>query len=115
MVFGVITVLAGVSGTVSGSLLSMYLGRFTKKADAFVCSLGMLAATPALYLSITVVQYKQLYVAWVSPAGDFYQMIPVDVLSYCLEDMICPFPSSLCSLQSSFSASTGPLLQPCCW
>jgi len=63
--FGAITVIAGISGTVSGSELSKYLGKYTRKAEALVCSLGLLAGTPFLFFSLTVVQYKQIYVAWV--------------------------------------------------
>lgn len=63
--FGAVTVIAGILGTVSGSELAKFLGKYTRKADALVCSLGMMVATPFLFLALTVVQYQQIYVAWV--------------------------------------------------
>ena len=63
--FGAVTVIAGISGTVFGSELSKFLSRYTRKAEALVCSLGLLVGAPFLFFSLTVVQYKQIYVAWV--------------------------------------------------
>lgn len=64
LLFGGITVVAGISGTVAGSELSKQLGKYTRKAEAIVCATGMLLATPFLFLAIVVAQYRQLYVAW---------------------------------------------------
>ena len=66
MLFGGITVVAGISGTLAGSEISKQLGKFTRKSEAIVCAVGMLVATPFLFLAIVVAQYRQLYVAWVS-------------------------------------------------
>ena len=60
------TVTAGIFGTVIGSELAKFLNRYTRKAEAIVCSVSMLVATPFLYLSLTVVQYKILYVSYVT-------------------------------------------------
>lgn len=65
IIFGGITVAAGITGTVAGSELSKYLGKYTRKAEALVCSLGMMLSAPLLMVAITVVHYEQLYVSWV--------------------------------------------------
>ena len=57
---------AGICGTLSGSELSKALGKRTRKAEALVCSIGMLCGTPFLFLALVVAQYKNLYLAWVS-------------------------------------------------
>ena len=62
--------MAGISGTVSGSELSKFLGRRTRKAEAIVCAMGMLLGTPLLFLALSVPQFKHLYVAWVSVPSD---------------------------------------------
>ena len=66
LIFGGITVVAGICGTLSGSELSKALGKRTRKAEAIVCSIGMLMGTPFLFLALAVAQYKNLYLAWVS-------------------------------------------------
>ena len=68
LLFGGVTVLAGIFGTLSGSELSKFLGRYTRKAEAIVCTLGVAMGTPCLYLALTVVQYRIMPLAWVSPA-----------------------------------------------
>ena len=67
LLFGGVTVLAGIFGTLSGSELSKFLGRYTRKAEAIVCTLGVAVGTPCLYLALTVVQYRIMPLAWVSP------------------------------------------------
>ncbi len=65
LIFGAITVVAGISGTLFGSELSKKLGQYTRKAEAIVCSLGMMLGTPFLFLALTVPQYDNLYIGWV--------------------------------------------------
>ena len=65
MAFGGVTVAAGILGTLCGSELSKFLNRFTRKAEALVCSASLLTAVPFLFVSLTVVQYKVIYVSWV--------------------------------------------------
>lgn len=65
LLFGGITVLAGIFGTISGSELSKVLGRYTRKSDAIVCALGVSVGTPFLYVALTVVQYRIMPFAWV--------------------------------------------------
>ena len=97
---------AGISGTVTGSELSKYLGRYTRKSEALVCSLGMMVSAPLLMVAIAVVHYEQLYVAWVGVASLSARGL-----------LHCSVPSSrcLCSSPSSSSALTGPLCLPFCW
>lgn len=57
---------SGIAGTVCGSELSKLFSRYTRKAEAFVCSISLLGSIPFLYLSLTVVQYKVIYVSWVT-------------------------------------------------
>lgn len=65
LLFGGITVLAGIFGTLSGSELSKALGRYTRKSDAIVCAIGVTVGTPFLYIALTVVQYRIMPLAWV--------------------------------------------------
>ena len=58
--------MAGITGVLTGSELSKFLGRYTRKAEAIVCSMGMLIGTPFLFFALIVAQYKTLYVAMVS-------------------------------------------------
>ena len=97
---------AGISGTVTGSELSKFLGRYTRKAEALVCSLGMLISAPLLLAAITVVHYEQLYVAWVGV---------VSLAGWGLPSLLSASSRCLCSLQSSSSASTGPPCPPFYW
>lgn len=65
LMFGGVTVLAGIFGTLSGSELSKFLSRYTRKSDAIVCSLGVAVGTPCLFLALTVVQYRIMPLSWV--------------------------------------------------
>ena len=65
LLFGGVTVLAGIVGTISGSELSKFLGRYTRKADAIVCAIGVGFGTPFLYVALTVVQYRIMPLSWV--------------------------------------------------
>ncbi len=65
LVFGGITVVAGISGTLAGSELSKFLGRYTKKAEAYVCSLSLLVGTPLLFLALNILEIRLLPFAWV--------------------------------------------------
>ena len=60
------TVIAGILGTAAGSELSKFLGKYTCRAEAIVCSFSMLLAVPFLYLSLLVVQYKIVYISLIS-------------------------------------------------
>jgi len=64
--FGAVAVTAGIVGTLIGSELSKFLGRYTRKAEAIVCSMSMLLGTPFLFMALVVVQYKVIMVSWVS-------------------------------------------------
>ena len=63
--FGVITVIAGLVGTISGSELSKFLSRWTQQSDCIVCAIGLLVGTPFLYVALVIGVYN-LYAAWVS-------------------------------------------------
>lgn len=52
--FGAITIVTGVAGTISGAALAKYVGRFTTAADSLVCGVGLLLATPAVYMAIYI-------------------------------------------------------------
>ena len=56
----------GILGTFCGSELAKHLNRYTKKAEAIVCSGSLICALPFLYISLTVVQYQQVYLCWVT-------------------------------------------------
>ena len=66
LVFGAVTVVAGIVGTLSGSELAKFLGRYTRKSDAIVCALGVSLGTPCLFIALTVVQYRIMLLSWVS-------------------------------------------------
>ncbi len=55
---------AGIVGTVMGSELSKFLGQYTRKAEALVCSMAMLVGTPFLFMSLVVVQYQIIGISW---------------------------------------------------
>lgn len=57
---------AGFAGTVCGSELSKFFNKYTHKAEAIVCSMSVILAIPVLYISLTVVQYKIIYLSWVT-------------------------------------------------
>eukprot|EP00731_Ephydatia_muelleri_P022504 Em0015g87a len=63
LIFGGITVLAGLMGTVFGSGMSKFLSRWTRKSDALVCSVSMLLGGPFLFLALLLARYE-LYAAW---------------------------------------------------
>lgn len=65
LLFGGVTVVAGIFGTLSGSELSRFLSRYTRKSDAIVCTLGVAMGTPCLYLALTTIQYRIMPIAWV--------------------------------------------------
>lgn len=96
IIFGGITVAAGITGTVAGSELSKYLGKYTRKAEALVCSLGMMLSAPLLMVAITVVHYEQLYVSWVGAAS-----LSARGLLHCSAppSLLCASFTALCLLQ----------------
>ena len=49
LVFGIITILAGVLGVVSGSLMGQKLRVRFPTADAVICGIGMLCSAPLFY------------------------------------------------------------------
>lgn len=49
LIFGVMTILAGVLGVLSGSLLAQKLRLRYPTADAFICGLGLLCSAPLFY------------------------------------------------------------------
>ena len=65
MLFGGVTVVAGIAGTIGGSELSKLLGRWTRKSEALVCSISLFCSIPFLFLALTVVQYKVITVSWI--------------------------------------------------
>ena len=89
LVFGVVTFVAGITGTVCGSELSKLLGHWTLKAEAYVCSISMLLATPFLYAAITTAS-ESLYPAWV-----MLSLTHSFLFSYC-GLQICVFMSVFC-------------------
>lgn len=64
--FGAVAVVAGIVGTLMGSEMAKFLGRYTRKAEAIVCALSMIMGTPFLFISLVVVQYRVIYVSWVA-------------------------------------------------
>lgn len=62
-IFGVIAMITGVMGTLSGSQLSHWYSRRNQAADAHVCALGLLLATPCVYASIYLApkMYKETW------------------------------------------------------
>ncbi len=63
--FGGITVLAGIFGTIAGSELSKLISRKTEQADCIVCAIGLLGCSPFLFLALTLGNYN-MYISWVS-------------------------------------------------
>ena len=51
-IFGIITVIAGITGVALGSFLSQKLRTRSVKSDPLICGVGMLMAAPFLYFSI---------------------------------------------------------------
>ena len=80
LMFGGVTVVAGIVGTLSGSELSRFLGRYTRKADAIVCALGVTLGTPCLFVALTVVQYQVMPVSWVRFPGQLQRQRPLRLL-----------------------------------
>ncbi|XP_019848762.1 PREDICTED: protein spinster homolog 1-like [Amphimedon queenslandica] len=62
--FGIVTVIAGLVGTVSGSELSKFISRWTDQADCIVCALGLLVGSPLMYCAITFGAVN-IYLGWV--------------------------------------------------
>ena len=67
--FGVVTVIAGLVGTVSGSELSKFLSRWTDQADCIVCAFGLLVGSPLMYFTISF-SYINIYLGWVRGGGE---------------------------------------------
>lgn len=63
--FGVVTVIAGLVGTISGSELSKFISRWTQQSDCIVCALGLLVGSPLMYFTLVFGGYN-LYLGWVS-------------------------------------------------
>jgi hypothetical protein len=62
--FGIITVIAGLVGTISGSELSKFIGRWTNQSDCLVCAIGLLVGSPFLFLALSIGSLNQ-YLGWV--------------------------------------------------
>ena len=76
LLFGAVTVFAGITGTISGSELSKFLGRTTRKAEAIVCTLGVVVGMVALFVALAVVQYRIMALSWVSGRSTVTQLQP---------------------------------------
>ena len=62
--FGIVTVIAGLVGTISGSELSKFISRWTDQADCIVCAIGLLVGSPMMYFAITFGAIN-IYLGWV--------------------------------------------------
>ena len=68
--FGAVSIVAGLTGTLSGSELSKLIGRWSKKAECWVCALSLLGAVPFIFFGLVIAQYGScMSAAWVS-GGD---------------------------------------------
>lgn len=56
-VFGALTFVGGLVGTILGSELSRFFSRYTGKSDMLVCAFGMLLTGPSVYFALSVAQY----------------------------------------------------------
>ena len=65
LIFGAITVVAGIVGVALGSWSANRLRRRAPNADPLVCAFGLLASTPFLYLSLCLAR-TNVYITWVS-------------------------------------------------
>jgi MFS family permease len=50
--FGIVTIITGTLGTLSGAGLSRWYAKRSQSADAIVCGMGLLLATPSVFISI---------------------------------------------------------------
>jgi MFS family permease len=50
--FGIVTIITGTLGTLSGAGLSRWYSKRSQSADAIVCGMGLLLATPSVFISI---------------------------------------------------------------
>ena len=80
LLFGGVTVVAGIVGTFSGAELAKFLARYTRKSDSIVCALGVSLGTPCLFVALTVVQYRIMALSWVSNCCCSY----VDLMGCCM-------------------------------
>jgi MFS family permease len=56
--FGLAFIVAGLLGTVSGSEMSKFIGRYTKKAECYVCALSLFGAVPFIYFGLIIAHYS---------------------------------------------------------
>ena len=64
--FGLAFIVAGLLGTVSGSEMSKFIGRYTKKAECYVCALSLFGAVPFIYFGLIIAHYSNCISAdWV--------------------------------------------------
>ena len=65
--FGAVSIVAGLTGTLSGSELSKLIGRWSKRAECWVCALSLLGSVPFIYFGLIIAQYGNcMTAAWVS-------------------------------------------------
>jgi MFS transporter, Spinster family, sphingosine-1-phosphate transporter len=63
--FGIVTIITGTLGTLSGAGLSRWYAKRSQSADAIVCGMGLLLATPSVFMSIYIA--PTMYMAtWVA-------------------------------------------------
>ena len=58
LIFGVITVVAGILGVVSGSSMAAYLKKRYPSADPLVCAFGLICSMPFLFGGSVVSKYS---------------------------------------------------------
>ena len=65
--FGAVSIVAGLTGTLSGSELSKLIGRWSRKAECLVCALSLLGSVPFIFFGLVIAQYGNcMTAAWVS-------------------------------------------------
>ncbi len=63
--FGIITVVAGITGVLGGAEMSKRFRRIHENAEALVCAYGILAGAPIFFFSLFTSD-KNIMVTWVS-------------------------------------------------
>lgn len=91
LVFGGITMITGISGTLLGAWLSKCYSKVNAAADALVSAFGLLAATPCVFLSIKLAP-KNMHLTWILIAvGETFVSFTWAPLTAILLSVVSPY------------------------
>ena len=90
LLFGVVSCISGLIGIISAAIITPILRKRIKAADAVVCAIGSLVASPILFILVLIPRHINLIGYWVLVVVAVSSMslcwtLVADIMLYCVE------------------------------